>query len=110
MKTHKKKVFYALATLEKLTGLEMRGLGHQRQQIENNGFKEFNAQVNSKHVYTHHQEVFVPLYLILMITFNLVQLHWYYGLVELQLLCPGAKLTLQLLIGEPFLSVFIDSN
>lgn len=61
--------FWVVTTLKSLTANQMRIGGHLRWHIENNGFKELNAQTNSKHVWTHNQNEWEIITLILLLAF-----------------------------------------
>jgi len=71
-KKNKEVRFFVITTLEGLSAMEIRELGHLRWRIENNGFKALNDQTNCKHVYTHDENVFDALMMILFIAWNLL--------------------------------------
>ena len=52
----------------------MRELAHRRWSIENNGFKQLNEQVKSKRIWTPDEEVWLRLFWIQLMAFNLVGL------------------------------------
>ena len=58
-----------------LTAEEMRELAHLRWDVENNGFKELNQKVRTKHLYSHHDNAQQAVLLILFLVFNLLQLY-----------------------------------
>lgn len=66
-------IFYVLTTAEYLSAWELKELAHGRWCIENNGFKVFNEQCHSKHIYTHDEVSFEVMLRIMMIGFNVVQ-------------------------------------
>lgn len=59
-----------------LTAEEMRQLAHLRWDVENNGFKELNQKVRTKHLYSHDCNAQQAVLLILFLVFNLLQLYW----------------------------------
>jgi hypothetical protein len=69
-----KRHFWVLCTDESLNGEQLRELGHIRWRIENNGFKQLNAQTNCDHVYTHEEHSFEALMLLIFIGWNLLLL------------------------------------
>jgi hypothetical protein len=75
VKTKRQEDFWVLCTDESLTGEQLRELGHIRWRIENNGFKQLNAQTNCDHVYTHDEHSFEALMLLIFIGWNLVLLY-----------------------------------
>lgn len=66
--------YYVISFGSSFTPLQMRELGHLRWRIENNGFRQLNAQTNCDHVYTHNENAFLALMLIFFIGWNLWQL------------------------------------
>jgi len=66
--------YYVIAFSDRFSALQMRELGHIKWRIENNGFRQLNAQTNCDHVYTHNENVFDALMLIFFIGWNLWQL------------------------------------
>jgi len=62
------------ALMENSNGEQLRELGHIRWRIENNGFKQLNAQTNCDHVYTHDAHSFEALMLLIFISWNLLLL------------------------------------
>lgn len=71
-KRNKEVKFFVITTFEELSAMEMRELGHLRWRIENNGFRALNDQTNCKHVYTHDENAFDALMMILFIAWNLL--------------------------------------
>lgn len=71
VKTGRDEDFWVLCTDESLNGEQLRELGHIRWQIENNGFKQLNAQTNCDHVYTHDGHTFEAFMLMIFIGWNL---------------------------------------
>ena len=74
VKTKRQEDFWVLCTDESLSGEQLRELGHLRWRIENNGFKQLNAQTNCDHVYTHYEHAFEALMLSIFIGWNLLLL------------------------------------
>ncbi len=68
--------FWVLTTLQTLTAEELRELAHWRWDIENNGFKTFNALVHTKHQYAHDPHAAEAMLLLLFLAGNLLQLVW----------------------------------
>lgn len=66
--------FFVLTTLQGLSPDEIRKLGHERWQVENNGFKTLNHLVHTKHLYAHEPNAQEAMILILMMAANLLQL------------------------------------
>jgi len=71
-KRNKEVKFFVITTFEELSAMEMRELGHLRWRIENNGFRALNDQTNCKHVYTHDENAFDALMMILFTAWNLL--------------------------------------
>lgn len=74
LKTGKEVTFWVLTTRVSLSNVQMRELAHRRWNIENNGFKQLNDEVNSKHIWTHDEEVWWRLFWIQMMAANLMGL------------------------------------
>ena len=74
VKSGRQEDFWVLCTDESLNGEQLRELGHIRWRIENNGFKQLNAQTNCDHVYTHDGHSFESLMLLIFIAWNLLLL------------------------------------
>jgi hypothetical protein len=74
VKTNRQEDFWVLCTDESLNGEQLRELGHIRWRIENNGFKQLNAQTNCDHVYTHEEHSFEALMLLIFVCWNLLLL------------------------------------
>ena len=53
----------------------MRELAHLRWDVENNGFKELNQKVRTKHIYSHDLNAQQAVLLILFMVFNLLGLY-----------------------------------
>ena len=73
VKSNRQEDFWVF-TDESLNGGQLRELGHIRWRIENNGFKQLNAQTNCDHVYTHDEHSFEALMLLIFIGWNLLLL------------------------------------
>ena len=71
VKSKRQEDFWVLCTDESLNGDQLRELGHIRWRIENNGFKQLNAQTNCDHVYTHDGHAFEALMLMIFIFWDL---------------------------------------
>ncbi len=76
-----------------LTLDDARELGHLRWDVENHGFKEFNATMHSKHGYSHNPSVMAPLELLLSLMFILLQVFRQHLEVRIRHTYPGMKLT-----------------
>lgn len=74
VKTKRQEDFWVLCTDESISGEQLRELGHLRWRIENNGFKQLNAQTNCDHVYTHNEHSFEALMFLIFIGWNLLLL------------------------------------
>lgn len=74
VKSDRQEDFWVLCTDESLNGEQLRELAHIRWRIENNGFKQLNAQTNCDHVYTHDGHCFEALMLLIFIFWNLLLL------------------------------------
>lgn len=74
LKTGKETTFWVLTTRLSLSNQQMRELAHRRWSIENNGFKQLNNQVESKRLWTHDEDVWLRLFWIQIMAFNLIGL------------------------------------
>jgi hypothetical protein len=74
-KEDKEERFSVATTMEELSALDMRELGHERWGVEiTDGFKELNEQCNTKHIFSHDPHAQIVVLLILFIAYNLFQL------------------------------------
>ncbi|MFQ5753339.1 MAG: hypothetical protein ACE5HI_15215 [bacterium] len=96
LRTGQREEFFVVASSKYLTkplsAEEMRELAHWRWDIENNGFKELNQTVHTKHIYSHDNTAQEAVLLILFIVFNLLGLYLHKHIAELTDF-PGIKLT-----------------
>ena len=97
--------YYVIAFTDSFTALQMRELGHLRWRIENNGFRQLNAQTNCDHVYTHDENVFLALMFIFFIGWNLWQLFLLTIEDQLKDEYGGAKLTFDFISSLAFASI-----
>jgi hypothetical protein len=74
LKTGEETIFWVLTTRLSLSNQQMRELAHRRWSIENNGFKQLNDQVESKRIWTHDEDVWLRLFWIQIMAFNLIEL------------------------------------
>lgn len=74
LKTGDETTFWVLTTRLSLSNTQMRELAHRRWSIENNGFKQLNNQVESKRIWTHDEDVWLRLFWIQIMAFNLIGL------------------------------------
>lgn len=79
LRTGEQNQFFAVASSKylkrPLNAEEMRELAHWRWDIENNGFKELNQTVHTKHIYSQDNTAQQAVLLILFIVFNLLGLY-----------------------------------
>ena len=94
VKSDRQEDFWVLCTDESLNGEQLRELAHIRWRIENNGFKQLNAQTNCDHVYTHDGHCFEALMLLTFIFWNLLLL---FNLEDIRSEYSGVKWTLDFL-------------
>ena len=87
LRTQKQDQFWVVASQQylqqPLTAEEMRELGHLRWDVENNGFKELNQKVKTKHIYSHDVKAQQAVILILFVVFNLLGLYLLFYLAKL---------------------------
>jgi hypothetical protein len=76
-----------------LTIEDAREVGHLRWDVENHGFKEFNAAMHSKHGYSRNPDVMAPLELLLGLMFILLQIFCQSLDARIRQAYPGMKLT-----------------
>ena len=74
LKTGEETTFWVLTTRLSLSNTQIRELAHRRWSIENNGFKQLNNQVESKRIWTHDEDVWLRLFWIQIMAFNLIGL------------------------------------
>lgn len=74
LKTGAETIFWVLTTRLSLSNTQMRELAHRRWSIENNGFKQLNDQVESKRIWTHDEDIWLRLFWIQIMAFNLIGL------------------------------------
>ena len=98
--------YYVIAFSDRFDALQMRELGHLRWRIENNGFRQLNAQTNCDHVYTHSVNVFLALMFIFFIGWNLWQLFLLTIENQLKDEFSGTKLTFDFISMLAFVSIF----
>lgn len=106
IKEKKQEDYWVLCTDESLNGEQLRELSHLRWSIENNGFKQLNAQTNCDHVYTHDGHSFLALMLLIFIFWNLLLL---FNLEDIRGGYKGAKWTNDFL-SMLLLVAFFESN
>jgi hypothetical protein len=79
LRTQEQDEFWVVTSSEYLTkpldAEERRELGHLRWDVENNGFKELNQKVKTKHIYSHDVRAQQAVILILFVVFNLLGLY-----------------------------------
>ena len=79
LRTQQQNEFWVVASnqylQQPLTAEEMRELAHLRWDVENNGFKELNQKVKTKHIYSHDDTAQQAVLLILFAVFNLLGLY-----------------------------------
>jgi len=92
--------FWAVTTADYLTAEEMRELAHIRWDIENNGFKELNQKIKTKHLYSHNENAWEAILLILFIAFNLLELFVFLYRNGILSLYPQMKETRQFIIDR----------
>lgn len=101
LRTAEQEEFFVVASSEYLTkplsAEEMRELGHLRWDIENNGFKELNQKVHTKHIYSHNDTAQEAVLLTLFVVFNLLGLYLSFYSAKLTPF-PGMKQTRQFTI------------
>ena len=87
LRTGEQEQFWVVASAEyltkPLTAEEMRELGHWRWDVENNGFKELNQKLKTKHIYSHDDQAQQAVILILFVVFNLLGLYLLFYLAKL---------------------------
>lgn len=106
VKSGDKKDYWVLCTDESLNGEQLRELSHARWTIENNGFKQLNAQTNCDHVYTHDGHSFLSLMLMIFIFWDLLLL---FNLEDIRREYPGVKWTFDFL-SMLLLFAFLEDN
>ena len=87
LRTQENNEFWVVASQQylqqPLTAEEMPQLGHWRWDVENNGFKELNQKVKTKHIYSHDNQAQQAVLLILFVVFNLLGLYLLFYLARL---------------------------
>jgi hypothetical protein len=83
-----------------LTIEDARELGHRRWDVENDGFKEFNQKLHTKHVYSHDSHAMTAIELLLCLIFILLQLFLHQVWELVRTAYPGMKMTRQFVMCE----------